>query len=179
MPHTIEPAKSGRASCRTCRKPIAKGELRFGEETPNAFNDGEPSFVWHHLECAAKKRPNELKQALDAFSGDVPNKAALEATIAGAAASQKPKVPYAEHAPTGRSKCLSCEKEIAKGDLRVATEREVDTGSFVAKTAGYLHLECASMFIADPDLLDDVKKNSRGLSAEDLTAIEEALAAEG
>ncbi|MFO0724027.1 MAG: hypothetical protein U1E65_09610 [Myxococcota bacterium] len=178
MPHVIEPAKSGRASCRTCRKPIAKGELRFGEETPNAFAEGEPSFVWHHLECAAKKRPNELKSALDTFSGEIPNRAELEAAMSTAAASGKPKVPYAEHAPTGRSKCLSCEKEIPKGEIRVAVEREVDTGSFVAKTAGYLHLDCASMFVGDPDLLDDVKKNSRGLSPEDLSAIEAALAGE-
>ena len=39
MAHIIEEAKSGRAGCRTCRKPIAKGELRFGEEVENQFAD--------------------------------------------------------------------------------------------------------------------------------------------
>ena len=54
MAHVIEPAKSGRASCRTCREPIAKGELRLGEEVPNTFSDsGEATHVWHHLACAA------------------------------------------------------------------------------------------------------------------------------
>ena len=48
MGNVIEEAKSGRASCRTCKKAIAKGELRFGEEAPNAFGD-TPSMRWHHL----------------------------------------------------------------------------------------------------------------------------------
>src|SRR5436309_2857186 len=65
MANVIEEAKSGRASCRTCKKPIAKGELRFGEEAPNAFGD-EPTLRWHHLTCAAQKLPAELKAALDA-----------------------------------------------------------------------------------------------------------------
>src|SRR5688500_16765560 len=39
--HIIEPASSGRAKCRSCDQPIAKGELRFGERQPNAFGDGE------------------------------------------------------------------------------------------------------------------------------------------
>ena len=45
MPHKIEPAPSGRASCRGCKEPIAKGALRFGEETPNPYSeDGGMSF---------------------------------------------------------------------------------------------------------------------------------------
>jgi len=57
MAHVIEAAKSGRAACRTCKEPIAKGELRLGEEVPNQFAGGETTHVWHHLACAAKKRP--------------------------------------------------------------------------------------------------------------------------
>jgi hypothetical protein len=56
MANVIEEAKSGR----TCKKPIAKGELRFGEEAPNAFGD-QPSLRWHHLACAAAKLPAELE----------------------------------------------------------------------------------------------------------------------
>ena len=67
MAHTIEPAKSGRASCRSCRQPIGKGELRFGEDVPNAFSDsGEPSYQWHHLACAAEKKPAQFTLALAA-----------------------------------------------------------------------------------------------------------------
>ena len=63
MANVIEEAKSGRASCRTCRKAIAKGELRFGVETQTQFSD-TPSLQWHHLLCAAAKLPVELKAAL-------------------------------------------------------------------------------------------------------------------
>jgi hypothetical protein len=57
----LEIAKSGRAKCRKCKQAIAKGELRFGEETVNAFSDsGEPSYFWYHLGCAAKARPKLL-----------------------------------------------------------------------------------------------------------------------
>ena len=67
MPHTIEEAKSGRAGCRTCRKPIAKGELRFGEEVENQFADGgETTYRWHHLTCAAGSKTDELRATLAA-----------------------------------------------------------------------------------------------------------------
>ena len=39
MANVIEEAKSGRASCRTCKKTIAKGELRLGVETANQFGN--------------------------------------------------------------------------------------------------------------------------------------------
>ena len=42
MAHKIEMAKSGRATCRTCREKIDKDTLRFGEETANAFDPGGP-----------------------------------------------------------------------------------------------------------------------------------------
>ena len=46
----VEPAKSSRATCRTCSKAIQKDELRLGE--PSLF-DGHVSYRWHHLKCAA------------------------------------------------------------------------------------------------------------------------------
>jgi predicted nucleic acid-binding Zn ribbon protein len=154
----IESAKSGRASCRVCRKKIEKGELRFGEEAPNAFDpDGGSSYFWHHLACAAQKKPNELKQALAAFTGEIPNRAEIDALLQAA----PPDFPYAERAPTGRSKCLACGTAIEKDALRVAIEREVDTGAFVTKGAGYLHLACAKGHVNDPELLGKLKAHSK------------------
>jgi hypothetical protein len=46
----VEPAKSSRATCKTCSKTIQKGELRLGE--PSLY-DGHVSYRWHHLQCAA------------------------------------------------------------------------------------------------------------------------------
>ena len=144
--HMIEEAKSGRASCRTCKKTITKGELRLGEEVVNAFSSsGEAAFQWHHVLCAAKKKPLALEEALKTTTLAIPNRAELEAEIAENRKKVKPSTyPYAERASTGRSTCLVCSEAIAKGELRVAIERDVDTGSFVTKGAGYLHASCAN-----------------------------------
>src|SRR6185312_4345515 len=102
MAHKIEEAKSGRATCRTCREKIDKGQLRFGEESPNAFDPGgPPSYLWHHLLCAAKKKPAELKLALEGFTGEIPNRAELDAALAAgpskaAGKSVEKTYPYAE-----------------------------------------------------------------------------------
>ncbi len=177
MENVIEVAKSGRAACRTCKEKIAKDELRLGEAVPNAFSDGdEPSFRWHHLKCAAAKKPSVLRSALATYTGDVPDKAELETLMDASRGKEKPSTfPYAERAPTGRSTCQGCEEPIAKGELRVAIEREVDAGSFARKSAGYLHPACAPAEVEHDDLLGALRKNSVSLAAADLTALEAEL----
>ncbi len=177
MPHVIEQAKSGRASCRTCKEKIEKGALRFGEEVPNQFSEG-PSYQWHHLKCAAQKKPVQLKQALDAFEGEVPERAELEQAIeANKGRAKATTLPYAEKAPTGRSRCMVCDESIGKGELRIAVEREVDTGSFVTRGAGYLHPACAadSEHAEDPELMAKLRQNSVSLAPADLDALEADL----
>jgi poly [ADP-ribose] polymerase len=175
--HQIEEAKTGRASCRSCKKPIAKGDLRLGEEVPNAFAAGEVTYQWHHLPCAAKKKPLVLEEALQGTALPIPDREALEKDIAANKKNQKPTTfPYAERAKTSRSTCISCSEAIEKGTLRIAVEREVDTGAFVTSGAGYLHAACATGWIADNaplegDLLTHLQKNSTGLEAGDVEAL--------
>ncbi len=59
-PWRVETAKSSRATCRTCGDKIEKGTLRLGE--PNEF-EGNVSYRWHHLACAAGRirEPEELE----------------------------------------------------------------------------------------------------------------------
>jgi len=170
MPSVIEPAKSSRAACRTCKQPIQKGELRLGVEAPNTFGDsGEPSYQWHHLACAAKKKPAQLREALGTFTGEIPGKDELLKALDESSAKAKPtNYPYAELASTGRAKCQECEQPLEKGKLRVAIEREVETGSFMAKGTGYLHARCAKAYTGDPELLEKIKANSKGLGAAEL-----------
>lgn len=169
--HLIEHSKSSRASCRVCKKKIEKGELRFGEEAPNAFDpDGGSSYFWHHLACAARKKPAELKQALAAFPEEIPNRAEIDAALAEA----PPDFPHVERAPTGRSKCLECGEPIVKDALRMAIEREVDTGAFKTKSAGYLHLACAAAHLKDPAQLEKAKANTK-LDAAAMAEVEQAL----
>ena len=179
MANVIEEAKSGRASCRTCKKAIAKGELRFGEEAPNAFGDA-PSMRWHHLMCAAEKLPAELKAALDGYSGDVPDRAGLDKAMADAIAKGHAKpggMPFADKAPTGRARCMQCQQAIEKDSPRIAVEREIDTGTMVQKGAGYMHPGCVAAHGDDiPALVEGIRANSR-LAPADLDAVIKALGA--
>jgi len=152
MANVIEEAKSGRAACRTCKKPIAKGELRLGVEAQTQFSDA-PSLQWHHLLCAAAKLPAELKAALAEYPGEVPNRAELDAAIDEAAkkgAAKPAGFPYADKAPTGRARCMVCQQPIEKGSFRVAVERELELGANVTQGAGYLHPRCAAIGLAAP-----------------------------
>lgn len=168
MANVIEEAKSGRASCRTCKKAIAKGELRLGVEVQTQFSD-TPSMQWHHVLCAAGKLPAELKEALDAYAGEVPNRAELDQAMDEAirkGAAKPGGFPYVDHAPTGRAKCMQCDEAIEKGSFRVAVEREVDTGSFVTRGAGYLHPRCVAENLENvggsvEELVEGLRQNSR------------------
>lgn len=172
MAETIETAKTGRARCRACRQAIEKGSLRFGEEQPSAFAEGM-QWVWYHLPCAAKSKPVALRAALGAFDGEVPDRAALEAAVVEADAA--PSVyPYAERAPTARSRCLKCREPIEKGALRVATERELE--AMGRPGTGYLHPRCAGEYLEEADLPAALRRNSRGLAEADLAALEQELA---
>jgi hypothetical protein len=148
MPSVIEVAKTGRAKCRACKETIAKDELRFGEEVASQFGDGE-SLQWYHLACAAEARPLELQPVLEAYAGEVPNRAALLASLpANARDLGLAKVQRAERAPTGRASCMQCHQPIAKNEWRLAVERELSTGGMAGmKGSGYLHLGCASAFL--------------------------------
>jgi len=174
----IEAAKSGRASCRTCKEPIPKGDLRLGEEVPNQFSEGGVSYNWHHLQCAAKKKPAALKQALDATDIDIPDKSELLQTIESSAKTEKPGTfPYAEKAPTSRSSCVGCGEKIDKDELRVAVPAEVTTGSFSRPGAKYLHPGCAVEHTEqDPEeLFEAIKANSLNLSPAELDVLDEGL----
>jgi hypothetical protein len=173
MANVIEEAKSGRASCRTCKKTIGKGELRFGIETQTQFSD-TPSLAWHHLLCAAAKLPAELKAALAEYPGEVPNRAEIDAAMAEAekkGAAKPAAFPYADRAPTGRAKCMVCEQPIEKGSFRVAVERELELGANVTRGAGYLHPGCAAKNLENiggsvDELIEGLRANSRLPEAE-------------
>lgn len=174
MAGVIEEAKSGRASCRTCRNPIAKGELRYGEPAEGSFGEGgEVSYRWHHLKCAATKLPDGLREALAAHAGDVPDSEGLTRLMAEADAKKPPPFPHADRAPTGRARCQECGEALPKGALRVAIEREIERGMSVTKGAGYLHPACAAAWAlahgsTHEALTDGLRANTRGLSDADL-----------
>ncbi|MBE2250045.1 MAG: hypothetical protein IAE78_10875 [Myxococcus sp.] len=177
MPDLIEESKSNRATCRTCKQKIDKAVLRFGEETPNTFSsDGGSSYFWHHLACAAGKVPAKVRAAMVNFGGPIPDREKLEAILAApprASGKGAPRAayPYAERASTSRSKCLHCGSAIEKDSMRVAVEREVDTGSFAATGPGYLHPGCAAEYTGDEGLIEKIKANMPALAPEELAVL--------
>jgi poly [ADP-ribose] polymerase len=177
--HVIEEAKSGRAGCRTCRKPIAKGELRFGEEVESQFADGgETTYRWHHLACAAGAKTDALREALaqSLVSISAEARAELDRQMAEADAKRPPPYPHADKAPSGRARCQACGENLAKGELRVAFERDIERGMSVMKGAGYLHPRCAAAHfeeqgLAHEALTEALRTNTRALSEAELARL--------
>lgn len=177
MAHVIEAAKSGRAKCRKCREKIEKDTLRFGHEVPNDFDASEATYQWYHLACAAEKLPLFLAEAMQDFAEEIPDRDALETLIQKNRKKQKPSTyPYAELAPSGRSTCQVCGEKIAKGEPRVAVEREIEAGGFPRSGAGYLHPQCCQQYEELPDeLVPQLRANSISLDPQELDEILQAI----
>ncbi len=123
MPHLIEHAPSGRAKCRGCGEKIASGGLRFGEQLPNPFADGDNALMthWFHLPCAAYRRPEAFLEGLAETTEPIDNRAELERDAQlGITHRRLPRVSTAERAPTGRANCRACKTLIDKDTWRIA-----------------------------------------------------------
>ena len=179
MPHTIEPASSGRAKCRGCDKPIAKGILRFGERLPNPFSEGKEMTHWFHLRCAAMKRPDVLLATLDDDKTRdqhvIENEPDLRRLAsAGLEHRRVPRINGAELSPSGRARCRHCREMIEKGAWRVGLVF-YDEGQF--NPSGYIHLGCCSEYLETIDIVDRIAHFSPDLSDAELSTIGEELAA--
>ena len=171
--HVIEPASSGRAKCRSCDQPIAKGELRFGERQPNAFGDGEMT-LWFHLPCAAYSRPEPFLET----HGAVPASAGADALAAAARFGiehrRVPRLHGAERATSGRAHCRSCREPIAKGEWRLPL---VFFEDYRFNPGGYVHARCARNYFETTELLDRVRHFSPELREPDIAEVAAAIAA--
>ena len=128
-PYLIENARSSRSKCRTCRRKIDKDTLRIGVLLEGPYGTG---YLWHHLNCAAKRRFDDVaeayKQSAWAPELKVPELAQLEKLKEDAEQKRadKKEAPWAERAKTGRSKCKHCDEPIAKDSWRVILDRMVE-----------------------------------------------------
>jgi hypothetical protein len=139
----IEISPSNRASCRACRKTITKGSLRFGESFQSAFFDGDQTY-WYHLDCAVVKRPESVKDAINLYRGNLPNREDLLASLGGATKdSRLSKISRAELAPSAQSKCIQCQKGIEKSGMRPVILID-DDPSF--KSTSFIHAKCGGAY---------------------------------
>lgn len=174
MPHTIEPASSGRAKCRGCGRAIAKGELRLGERMSNPFAEEGEMTLWFHLACAACKRPEPLLEALAATSADVAERAWLEAEARrGIEHRRLPRADGAERAPSGRAACRSCREKIESGTWRIRLVFFED-GRFAP--SGFIHAGCAAQYLGTGDLLPRLERLGSELGDAERASLAQALA---
>jgi hypothetical protein len=143
VPDRIELASSGRARCRACRRPIAKGQERFAEAVPNPVADGE-SQHYYHLECAAERRPKAFAALFPALEPPRPELAALNAAAEFALEHHRlQRLGVLERAKSARANCRQCREPIEKESWRVALQ-PIEEGRL--GTWGFVHLTCAGAY---------------------------------
>jgi hypothetical protein len=173
MPAVLQPAPTGRAKCRGCGTPIAKGELRLGDTMPSPFADDAEMTHWYHPLCSAYKRPDALLAALDQHTGPIEHRDVLTAEARrGIELRRLPRIDGAERAPTGRANCRACKEKIDKDHFRIRLVF-FDAGRF--DPGGFVHARCATGYFGTADVLARVAHFSRDLAAEDLAALGSAL----
>jgi len=153
LPHTIEPATSGRSRCRACRVNIGKGELRFGERLPNPFGDeGSETTHWYHVLCGAYRRPESFAEALESTTEDLDNHAQLaEAVAFGRAHRRVERINTVERATSGRARCRHCHETIPKDAWRIGL---VFFQEDTANPSGFIHVSCAGEYFETAEIID-------------------------
>ena len=176
MPHTIEPATSGRSKCRGCGQAIAKEELRFGERLPNPFSDDSDMTMWFHLPCAAYKRPESLQEVLGDTDG-IDDTKSLQAIIeTGIEHRRLPRINGLQRAPSGRAKCRCCHEMIAKDEWRIPLVY-FEEGMF--NPSGFIHLVCTSAFFETTKVMERLLFFAGELEQDQIEEVRKTLAAEG
>lgn len=171
MPHAFEIAPTGRAKCRGCGEPIAKGELRFGERFPNPYGDGEAT-LWFHPRCGALKRPEPFLEALQTTETTVEARDEMKRIAEfGVAHRRLPRLNGAGRAPSGRARCRSCREAIAKDLWRISLVF-YEEGRF--EPSGFIHASCAKDYFDTTDVLDRIRHFTQ-LSDEEAAEIRAAL----
>ena len=149
----IEPAKSGRATCRGCREKILKGDYRVGIPYQFTRPDGEiiSSHGYYHPECTPKDKLEVILEILEnSTSLDSADKEKIKESlkqsqmkVESPQASRLSRKPFFELSKSSRGVCRVCEEKIEKGIFRVAepTQVELDDGrKFFSHK--FFHVEC-------------------------------------
>jgi len=171
MPHAFEVAPTGRAKCRACSATIAKGELRFGERSPNPYGEGEMT-QWFHPVCAAFKRAEPLLEALPEAPEHLGDKAGLETRARATLEHRRlERVDGAERSPTAQAKCRHCRERIERGAWRIRLTL-YESGRF--SPGGFVHLTCYPAYFEGHEVLDRIQHFSPGLEDADRMDLEQS-----
>ncbi|CAN6171745.1 unnamed protein product [Urochloa humidicola] len=143
-PWKAEYAKSGRASCKSCRSPIAKDALRLGKMVQATQFDGVMP-MWNHARCIFGKK-NQIKsvddvEGIDALRWDDQEKIRNYVESASAATSSTAAGPdkcTIDVAASARTSCRHCSEKITKGTVRVSAKLEGQA----SKGIPWYHVNC-------------------------------------
>ncbi|KAG9441461.1 hypothetical protein H6P81_017315 [Aristolochia fimbriata] len=141
-PWKAEYAKSSRSSCKSCKSPIDKENLRLGKMvTAKQFDGFMP--MWNHADCILKKS-NQIKSLDDVEGIDLlrwEDQQKIRKYVEGSStnAAAAPSVEYAiEVSQTSRASCKHCSQKIIKGNIRVSIKND-GQGS---KGLAWHHVNC-------------------------------------
>jgi hypothetical protein len=174
MAHIIERARSGRAKCRGCGRPIPSGAQRFGERLPNPYAGDEDEMThWFHVACAAFLRPAPFLEALPSTTEAVDDRELLEKEAGlGAAHPRLSRATMVRRAASGRASCRSCRQPIDKGAWRISLVY-YEEGRFVP--SGFIHTPCAAAYLETTEVMGRLKHFSPELSDADLAEVREQV----
>ncbi|KAK0084215.1 hypothetical protein PV325_001027 [Microctonus aethiopoides] len=156
LPFRVEYAKTGRASCKSCKSPIAKDSLRLAKIVQSPFHDGVMTN-WFHSNCFfLKSNPRTV--------GDIGNfdnirwedqqmiKEKIESCSTPAVGDSKSrKRPNSnafkdykiEYAKSNRSVCIGCEAPIIKDQIRISKkDYDSEKGAKYGGIDRWHHSEC-------------------------------------
>ena len=179
-PYLIEPARSSRSKCKTCRRKIDKDVLRIGIMIEGPFGAG---YLWHHLKCAARRQFEAVQAAYEERAWEdgveVPPLDELEKLREEAEKKKAEKIdpPYAQVAPSGRAKCKHCDETIEKDSVRIVLGREVEFYRQVRVALINVHPRCVAAELRADDcateaegFVEALRANTRDVPADVLEA---------
>jgi hypothetical protein len=161
------------------------GALRIGILIAGPYGTG---YLWFHLNCGAKRQFERVAEAYaqEAWKNakdvpeNLPSLDELKQHVEAAEAKKKESrtLPYAELAPSARSKCKHCEEPIAEGSMRVVLARGITFGRQTRTTAIFVHPRCVAAELQAQDcetesegLHESLRANSRDLPEATLAAM--------
>ena len=162
LPFQAEYAKTGRASCKTCKGQIQKDQLKLAIKVQSPFHDGK-DLHFSHFDCFFNRfHPKNVTEITNFASlkyedqkkieKKIENPSASSSSETGKGKSKKRKSSdnkgqfndfKVEYAKSGKSKCKLCEEFIPKGDVRIS---KLDYTSETAIRFGphdrWFHIDC-------------------------------------
>lgn len=168
LPYRAEYAKSGRASCKSCKDLISNSSLRMAVMVQSPFFDGKQAN-WHHFQCFFKRfRPKSGSEIAHFAELKFEDQKKIETSIASTLGltpiettkkgkkkkitdkdmkELKDKAKYGdfkvEYSKSNRAKCRLCENTINKNDIRISRlDRESEDALRYGPLDRWFHTEC-------------------------------------